>query len=161
MTRVGASTLETRAIPVEEIVSLAPFVVRRRIAFRDCDPAGIVYTPRFLDPIATGAAELFMAELIGVYGERDAAVAHIDTPAKAVSLVFHRPSKLGELLKLQVFCSRIGTTTFEVTVRGCGADESPRFDCLLTTICVLRESFEAVPVPEYLRERLVAYAEPL
>jgi acyl-CoA thioesterase FadM len=148
------ATVESRAIPIEQIISLQPFIVRRRIAFRDCDPAGIVYTPRFLDPIATSAADLFIAELIGPYGNRDKEIKGLDTPAKAVNMVFHSPSRHGDLLDLEVYCSRIGTTSFETAIEARSEDGKPRFDCRITVLSVEHNPFRASPLPEYLIEKL-------
>ena len=146
-----------RAQPIESILSLNPFVVRRRIAFRDCDPAGLVYTPRFLDPIAISAIELFQAELFGLYGSRDPQLNGIDLPAKAVNMVFHNPVKMGEVIDLEVYCSRLGRSTCEFTVLGKGADDVLRFECALTTICIDPQAYKSVPLPDYLREKLLPY----
>jgi len=148
---------ETRAIPIEQIISLQPFVVRRRIRFGDCDPAGIVYTPCFLDPISTSAWDLFMAEMIGGYGDRDKQVEGLDTPAKAVNMVFHSPVRYGDLVDLEVYCSGIGNTTFEVSVAGRGLDGTPRFDSTLTAICVAHGPYRSIAVPEYLKQRFQPY----
>jgi len=148
------TSFETRAIPVEQIVSLQPFVVRRRIAFGDCDPAGIVYTPRFLDPISTGAVDLFMQELVGTFGTRDKPVGGIDTPAKAINLVFHSPSRHRDLIDLELYCSRIGNSTFDITVEARAQDGKKLFDCTMTLICVDPAAYTSVPVPEFLSEKL-------
>ena len=97
--------IKSRAIPIEQIISLQPFVVRRRIAFRDCDPAGIVYTPRFLDPIATSALDLFMGELVGGLGDSDEPSKGLATPAKALNMVFHNPVRHRDLIDMEVYCS--------------------------------------------------------
>ena len=154
MTQDAAST---RAVPIERIVSVAPFIVERRIAFRDCDPAGIVYTPRFLDPISTSAGELFLAELIGLFGDRDAQISEYDFPAKAVSMVFHRPVHHGDHIMLHVSCTRIGNTTFDVSVAGRSDSGESLFDCITTLICIDRVAFAAKPLPTYLLQKLHPY----
>lgn len=148
------SRVKSRAIPIEQIISLQPFVVRRRIAFRDCDPAGIVYTPRFLDPIATSAADLFMAELVGPYGNRDKEIEGLDLPAKAVNLVFHSPCRHGDLIDMELYCSRIGNITFETTIEARSSDDTALFDCRITTISVEHNPYRSSPLPEYLIHRL-------
>ena len=146
--------VKSRAVPIEQLVSLQPFTVRRRIAFRDCDPAGIVYTPRFLDPISTGALDLFMAELVGPYGHRDTEVHGLDMPAKAVNLVFHDRVHYGELIDLRIACTRIGNTTFDARVSGRSLSDEPLFDSTITVICVAHQPYRAIPVPDYLRGKL-------
>ena len=149
--------VKTRALPIEEVISVNPFIVRRRIAFRDCDPAGIVYTPRFLDPIATSALELFMSEIIGLYGQRDKAIQGLDLPAKAVTMVFHNPVSYGDIIELRVFCSHIGTTTFESTVSGYSEEGLHLFDCAITSIAIDSDEYRSTALPEYLIKKLSSY----
>ena len=149
--------LQTRAVPTEQLISVDPFVVRRRVAFRDCDPAGIVYTPRFLDPFATGAADLFMMHVIGPMGSRLPGLETLATPAKAVELVFHGPSPQGALIDIQVACTGFGKTTFELSLEGQSEAGAPLFSIRMTLICVTHDSFKAIGVPDGLREALSAY----
>ena len=153
--------LKTRAVPIEQIVSLDPFIVRRRIAFRDCDPAGIVYTPRILDPIAISAIELFIAELIGPYGDRDKSIDGLDLPAKAVSMVFHSPLRYGDLADLSVYCSRIGNTTFDLTVDARSTCGEALFDCTTTMICIGKAARRSILVPDYVQNKLQPYIRDL
>ncbi|MCG8443945.1 MAG: hypothetical protein MI723_19250 [Caulobacterales bacterium] len=135
-------------------MSLKPFIVRRRIAFRDCDPAGIVYTPRFFDPMATGAMDLFFMELIGGQGRRDPGLEELGTPAKAVEFVFHKGSPLGALIDITIFCKEVRQRTFVMGLEGGSAAGEPLFTGSLTVICVDRASFTSIPVPDLLRARL-------
>jgi len=152
-----AKHVGSRAIPIEQVVSVKPFVVRRRIAFRDCDPAGIVYTPRFLDPMATGAMDLFMMELTGPMEQRDPEMGDLGTPAKAVELLFHRGSPLGAMVDITVDCTEIGNRTFTLGLEGANAHGEALFSGKLTLICIDRGSFTSIPLPEPLREKLAAY----
>ena len=148
--------LSHRAIPIEQLVSIKPFIVKRRVAFRDCDPAGIVYTPRFLEPISTSSSELFIAELFGPFGQRDEPLLGLGFPAKAVNMVFHSPAKVGDILDIEMYVSKIGNTTYEVTAQASNEGRAV-FDCRLTMICVKSKSFTAVPLPEYVIEKLSDY----
>ena len=147
----------SRAVPIEQIISVRPFVVRRRIAFRDCDPAGIVYTPRFFDPIATSAMDLFMMEVCGAMGARDKGLENLGTPAKAVEFVFHKATPLGALIDIDVKCGEIKTRTFTLTVNAVNKERESLFDGRLTIICVDKRTFTAISVPDTLREKLNLY----
>lgn len=155
---MNENAVESRAIPIEQIISLQPFIVRRRVAFRDCDPAGIVYTPRYLDPIATSAGDLFMAELIGPYGNRDKEVEGLETPAKAVTMVFHNPSRLGDLIDMRVSCSRIGKSTFEIMIEASSPENTALFDCRITLITVEQNPLRSIALPHHLVEKLQPYS---
>ncbi|MEM1111222.1 MAG: thioesterase family protein [Pseudomonadota bacterium] len=146
-----------RAIPIERVVSTQPYIVRRRVAFRDCDPAGIVYTPRFLDPIATSAGELFMAELVGVFGQRDEPLKGVDFPAKALSMVFHSPARHGDILDLHVGCARIGNTSFDTRVDAFSTEGQAVFTCTMTVVCIDPGVYQSCPIPDYMREKLAPH----
>lgn len=47
-------------IATEQVLSERPLVIRRRVKWGDCDPAGVVYTPMFSEYVIS-AAELFTA----------------------------------------------------------------------------------------------------
>jgi YbgC/YbaW family acyl-CoA thioester hydrolase len=147
----------TRAIPIERILSLNPFIVRRRIAFRDCDPAGIVYTPRYLDPIVTSVVELFMGEVGALFAHRAAELEGIGFPAKALDFVFHHPSKVGDLIDIEIFVSNIGNKTFQLTAIAKNLERKVLFDARLTSICILSSEFKAISLPEYLIDKLKPY----
>ena len=147
----------SRAIPIEQVISVQPFVVRRRIAFRDCDPAGIVYTPRFFDPIATGAADLFFMEICGAQGARDAGLETLGTPAKAINFVFHKATPLNALIDIRVCCDEIRSRTFTLGLEATNAEGGSLFSGRMTIICVDKETFTSIPVPRILRERLTMY----
>ncbi|MEM8985540.1 MAG: hypothetical protein AAGC95_02360 [Pseudomonadota bacterium] len=147
-----------RAIPIERIVSLHPFVVRRRIAFRDCDPAGIVYTPRFFDPIATSAVDLFMMEQIGPPGERDEGFDGLGFPAKAVSFVFHKGVRLGATVDIAVAPANIGETSVTLDLKCHDAAGVLLFEASLTLVCIDSKTFIATPTPDALRSKFRAYS---
>ncbi|MEO0804112.1 MAG: hypothetical protein AAFY57_17845 [Cyanobacteria bacterium J06642_2] len=157
ISRKALSGEAMRAIPVEEVVSVNPFIVRRRIAFRDCDPAGIVYTPRFFDPIATGALDLFFLEAFGFERAMDEGLEHVGTPAKAVEFVFHKPSPLHALIDIEIHCEKIGTKTFVVAMEARNAESEALFSARLTIICVNRDGFTSIPVPELMKQKLGRY----
>lgn len=147
----------SRAIPVEQLLSMSPFVVRRRIAFRDCDPAGIVYTPRFFDPIATGAVDLFMSHLIGGHGQRDPEVTHLGTPAKAVEFVFHKMAPLGGLVDVTVRPGEIRTRSFSLEFDASDTENTSLFTGSLTLICIDKATFKSIEIPELLRTKLIQH----
>lgn len=148
------SQAASRALPVESLLSVDPLIIRRRIAFGDCD---IVHTPRCLDPISVSACDLFMAQLVGLFGNRDRPVAGFDFPGKAVQLVFNQPMRVNELIDIHVYCCHIGRTTFDIQLDAIGGDQRNRFECVVTMICIETANYTAQPLPPYLVDRLIAH----
>ena len=144
-------------IPIERVVSIDPFVIQRRIAFRDCDPAGVVYTPRFLDPIATSAVDLFVQALIGRPTDRVAPFDKIGFPAKAVEIVFHHPTRLDELVDIKLSIKTIRKRTFTVLASAYNQTNDHLFDAALTLIAIAKGEWRSVDLPSELLQRLAPY----
>lgn len=135
----------------DSIIGARPVTVRRRVTFGDCDPAGIVYTPRFADYLI-GAYNWFIATLLD-----RAAPLTVETPMRALTLDFKRMLKVGDFFDMQCYVTDIRSRTFVLEVRGriCAGE-----DAFLGTLCPIAfdpSSGTAVALPSVLRARLEAY----
>ena len=94
-----------------------PFVDRRTVVWRDCDPAQIVYTPRFLDFVAE-AIEGWFRHVFGVdwYGFRN--LHNVGVPAVHTSLDFTAPVHSGDELSLVVLVDEVGRSSLPFRVIG-------------------------------------------
>lgn len=136
--------------PTEYVTGANPFIVRRRVAFGECDPAGVVYTPRFLD-FAISAMHLFLAQILG--GDLAAAKVRLGfgTPCKALSAVFHSTLRPGQDFDMRVTVAKIGDTTFDLHIAGLTTERMPVFDASFTVVMVARDgAWQRIPVPEAL-----------
>ncbi len=149
---------------VEQVISVQPFVVRRRVIWGETDAAGVVYTNRYMDYTAS-ANMLFMAHALGE-GQgltlTQAKQRHgIGTPCKALSAVFYAPLRCDELFDMRVQVSRIGNTTFELQVIATDLQDKPLFEGRNTIITIGHSDGNAtraaVPVPNAVRQALQAY----
>ena len=95
----------------------APFIVHRTVLWRDCDPAQIVYTPRFLDFVAE-AVEGWFRHVFGVdwYGFRE--TRNVGIPAVHTSLDFSSPVRSGDELSLTVLVDKVGRSSLPLRVIG-------------------------------------------
>lgn len=143
--------------PIESIDTTRPFVMTRRIAFRDCNPAGVVYAPRFFDPIATSASEAFMNALMGRPKQRVAPFDNIGFPAKAVRFVFHDPVEFDASINIEVSVGAIRTHTFDVVIEAFLEAERKAFDANLTLIAIAKGEWCSVEIPPKLRTQLAAF----
>jgi len=94
-----------------------PFIDRRLVLWRDCDPAQIVYTPRFLDFVAE-AVEGWFRHVFGVdwYGFRESR--KVGIPAVHTSLDFAAPVHSGDELSLTVLIDEVGRSSLPFRVIG-------------------------------------------
>lgn len=138
------------------MVSRLPVVVRRRVKWGECDPAGVVYTPRFADFVAE-AFHLFLVSILegGLqqrYRELDVA-----TPARALNLDFRRSLWPDQSFDMTIRVTDIRTRTFTLEFRAHDDQPGDIFVASLAAICVHFEKRESRPIPDELKDRLAAY----
>ena len=103
---------------------------RIAVEFRDCDPAGIVFYPRYFEMANAVVERFFAAEL----GRPFAAVVGggNGVPTARIAADFPRPSRLGDLLDAELTVTRVGRTSaaYRLTAR-CGGEERLRVEAVL------------------------------
>lgn len=135
-------------IVTEQVIATAPFTVRRRVRFGDCDPAGVAYTARFSEFVIS-AMDLFFQELLGApFGTR---FPGIDTPLKALSFAFHAPLRPNDDIEMVVTSGEVRTSTFQLLVAARLPEGTPAFDAILTPICIAPDERRRVDIPPLLR----------
>lgn len=132
------------------------FTTRRTILFGDCDPAGVVYTPRISDFVIEAVHE-FLAEALGGPAVRELFELGILPPARALSIEFLAPMTWDEVIQIEVTCAELKTTAFTFAVAARKADGDTTFTASLTQVCVSPESRRPVPLPDALRRALSDY----
>lgn len=139
----------------EHVIGVTPFVVRRRVKWGDCDPAGVVYTVTFSEYVIS-AAELFYGRLLGGTPQRLKDEHGFGTPTRALAFDFQASLWPDEEFDMAVHVERIGERSYTLhiaaSVRGL-----PAFDARLTPVCVARGERRAIPIPPAMRDALLAY----
>ncbi|MGG5812030.1 acyl-CoA thioesterase [Falsiroseomonas sp. CW058] len=97
--------------------SRAPFVHARQVHFGECDPARIVYTPRFLD-FAMEAVDAFFRERLGAGFYELNADHGIGTPFVRVELDFRSPVTPRDVLATEVRVARLGGGSLHLALTG-------------------------------------------
>jgi len=102
---------------------LEHFTLQQKVRFQHCDPAGIVFYPRYFEMINATVEEWF-AQRLGVpfetlHGSLDAAV-----PTVSMTVEFHAPSRLGDVLEFRLRPTRIGRSSVGLSIEAyCGAEK--------------------------------------
>ncbi|MBI6896430.1 acyl-CoA thioesterase [Pseudomonas putida] len=135
-----------------------PFVTTRKILFGDCDPAGIVYTPR-ISYFVIEAIHEFLSHCLGGEGLRRLFAMGVMPPARALSIEFLAPMTWDDLISVQVSSGVPGTTSFSFAVEARGAGGEVCFRASMTQVCVCPESKQPVAVPEALRQALCEHMD--
>jgi len=144
----------------EKMISTQPVVVRRRVKFGECDPAGVVYTPNFSE-FALSAYQWFMSALLGE--PMFAAMKRIgfDSPIKALSFDFLNMLEVEDVFDMTCRISDIRRRTFDVEVTGRSTAGLSRdlFIARITPIMLSRSDRRSIEIPDVLRQQLERYKE--
>jgi acyl-CoA thioester hydrolase len=140
----------------EHVLSTTPFVVRRRVKWGECDPAGVVYTVTFAEYVIS-AAELFYGFLFDGTPQRIKDEYRFGTPSRALAFDFRRSLRPDEEFDMTVSVTTINSRTYtlEIVARTPGGDDV--FVAQLTPICVVRGERKAIEIPPPFRSRLEQY----
>ncbi|MCW0208648.1 MAG: acyl-CoA thioesterase [Achromobacter sp.] len=137
----------------------APFISQVEVRFRHCDPAGIVFYPRYFEMINDFVEEWFDKGMglpfHALHVER-----HIGTPTASVQCDFSAPSRWHERLRQVLEVQRIGGASFKVLVKFEGPDGQLRLSATLTIVTVDLRTMKSMSLPADLRERMQAYLVP-
>ncbi|WP_280192745.1 acyl-CoA thioesterase [Delftia sp. PS-11] len=137
----------------------AAFVSQVQVLFRHCDPAGIVFYPRYFEMV-NDLVEAWFEQGMGLPWHVLHVQRRIGTPTVSVHCDFTAPSRWNETLRQVLEVRRIGGASFQFDVRFEGADGQPRLSARLTIVTMDLRSMKAMPLPQDLRERLQAYCVP-
>ena len=133
------------------------FTIEERVRWGDVDAARIIFYGAYIRFFEYAETELFRA--VGLqYGVMFDEV-KIWLPRVHLECDFKRAARLDDLLEVSVFVGRFGTKSmrldFEVRRQG---EEELIATAHFVLAAVNQDSFETVPIPAELRERLAPYA---
>ena len=134
--------------------AVMPCITTRTILFGDCDPAGIVYTPRIAYFVIEAIHE-FLSDRLGGEGLRKVFAMGILPPARALSIEFLSPMTWDEVISIEVRSEAPGTTSFGFAVEGRQASGEVTFRASMTQVCICPESKQPIALPDALRQALL------
>jgi acyl-CoA thioesterase FadM len=128
---------------------------RLPVRFGSCDPAGIIYTPEYLN-LFNGVVEDWYGGALGVsyhelVGKRRTGLGYAH-----VSVDFAKPSSMGDVLDVAVIVRSLGRTSVTFTVHAF----KDGVECVRSTFVTVTTSLidhKAIPLPDDLRRGLEAY----
>ena len=129
------------------------------VRFGDCDPAGVVYFPRFFDWFHQ-AMESWFDQALGLpYAE---VLQRHGFPAVHTEADFIKPSTMGEQIRILLRIGKIGASSFRLDYEVLGPDDEirARGHTVVAMIGVLSDQadhFRPVRIPTDLRDRIQAF----
>src|SRR5262245_29530070 len=132
------------------------YTIEERVRWGDVDAARIIFYGAYIRFFEIAETELFRA--VGLsYGDMFDEM-NIWLPRVHLECDFHRIARLDDLLEVTVYAGPFGRTSmrlnFEVRRRG---ESELVADAHFVLAAVSRESFETVPIPSELKQRLSPY----
>jgi len=109
------------------------FTFPQKVLFKHCDPAGIVFFPRYFEMI-NDCVEAFFDDVIGVPYEE----IHISAgvPTAEIRTQFKAPSRHGDRIALVLECVKVGRSSLDLSVIASSQDGEVRFVAELTLVYV-------------------------
>jgi acyl-CoA thioesterase FadM len=145
-------------IATERVLSALPLVIRRRVKWGDCDPAGVVYTVTFSEYVVS-AAELFYGALFETTPQRAKREQGFGTPSRSLSFDFLRSLRPDDEFDMTVTVTDIRERTYVLDVTGRTPEGEVVFVANLTPVCVARDERRSIEIPEAFRQALQRYRD--
>ncbi|OZI77452.1 acyl-CoA thioesterase [Bordetella genomosp. 12] len=136
-----------------------PYVSEVEIRFRHCDPAGIVFYPRYFEMI-NDFIEAWFETGLGLSFHTLHTERGIGTPTASVQCDFKLPSRWGERLRQVLALRHIGGSSLQLQVRFEGQDGQTRLSAQVTIVTVDLARMRAIALPDDLRARMQAFLLP-
>ncbi len=126
-----------------------------KVLFRHCDPAGIIFYPRYFEMV-NDLVEAFFDQSLGWPFEtllRDAGV-----PTAEIRLRFAAPSRHGDRLRLALRVTRVGRASMALSLSAHSGTE-PRFEGESTLVHV-DSTGRPAPWPKHIRDKIMTELDP-
>lgn len=132
------------------------FAIEERVRWGDVDAARIIFYGAYIRFFEIAETELFRS--VGLHYGTMFDEMKIWLPRVHLECDFHRAARLDDLLEVSVYVGRFGTKSMRLNfeVRRQGPEELVA-TAHFVLAAVHQETFETVPVPAELREKLAPY----
>ena len=131
------------------------FSVEYPILFSHCDPAGIVYFPRFFDLLHRAMEDWFTFGLEERFADF-IMKKRLGIPTVGTKVEFVGPARFGDLLRIELRVARLGSSSIELVIDSF-VEDRPCFKARHTVCVFSSETYKAVPIPDELRQRMEPY----
>ncbi len=134
------------------------FRCQKLIRFSHCDPAGIVFYPRYIE-LGVEAVEDWFSQGLGVSFWALHEEHRLGIPAVNLDVNFITPSRHGDLLDFLLSVAHIGKSsmTLDVIVE---CDGQRRFREKITVVLVSLDTMRSVPISDEWRLKFMDFMEP-
>jgi 4-hydroxybenzoyl-CoA thioesterase len=133
-----------------------PFCKQVLVRFGDCDPAGIVFYPRYLE-MFNNLVEDWYREALHFSFTEIVTTRGWGLPTVRLEVDFLAPSVFGEYLSASLAVREIGASSLTLDISFRGHDGADRVRGKVVLVMIDRRNVKAIPIPDDLRARIVAF----
>ncbi len=126
------------------------------IRFAHCDPAGIVFYPRYFELI-NGVVEDWCAQGLGMSFHEMHIVQGIGLPTVHIETDFVKTSVMGDELIAELRVIKLGRASATVEIRMLGQEQDLRLTARLVLVMAQVQERKAIALPSALREQMQNY----
>jgi len=130
-----------------------------QVRFRDCDPAGIVFYPRYFE-MFNNLVEDWCEHGLGASFKELIQVRGFGLPAVSITTDFLVPSTLGDQLRATLSVVAVGTSSITTAVHLVGQDGIDRVRATLVLVLMDLKTSRATPLPDEMRLRVARFGPP-
>ena len=135
-----------------------PFSVSRTVRWGDCDPAGVIYTPRAFY-FGEEAVEDWFREFLGFSWAKLNEENLMGCPTVRMSCDYIRPLRADMNIVLEVRIEKLGHASVTYQVDAVDGDGLHYFRIQQVKRLVKKPEFTPLPLPPEFRERILAYQQ--
>ena len=138
-------------------MSAPHYTMRMTVRFQHCDPAGIVFFPRYYEMLNL-TVERFFEERLGASFHALHLRHRLGVPTVRIETEFRAVSRLEDALTFALGVERVGRSSLRVGIECAGDDGERRLRTTHTLVAVDLDTTRAVAWPDALGARLRALA---
>lgn len=131
------------------------FTRETQVRFSHCDPAGMVYYPRYLE-LTQWLVEDWFTQGLGIDFADMFARRRIGTPVATLRYDFAAPSRQGDLLTLNLVLARLGGKSFTVRIEGF-VGESLKLEAEQVLVMTSLANDRSIEIPEDIRAAMAGF----
>ncbi len=133
-----------------------PFRRQVLVRFGDCDPAGIVFYPRYFE-MFNNLVEDWHREALQFSFTEIVTTRSWGLPTVHLEADFVAPTRFGEVLSASLSVRDIGTTSVSLDILLRGPDGADRVRGKVVLVWIDRRVTQSIPIPDEVRARLLAF----
>ncbi|MFT6557011.1 acyl-CoA thioesterase [Sneathiella sp.] len=111
---------------------MTPFRYQQQVLFQHCDPAGIVFYPRYFEMVNATVENWFEKVLKVPFADLHMK-RHSAVPTATIKTTFKAPSRLGDVLMIDLSVEKIGGASLDLSLIAT-AETQTRFETFLTLV---------------------------